>query len=237
MAMAKKIPSKVTGVRNPGEHESPTKALLVAKDKKDVPTKKTGKLDAAIKPLVKDITEDDAKVKTIAESQATETALRDENHAEMVSTIKDSQDAQAAPTNAIQALKNFYKESGMVAKEPWEFLQTGDVELPERPATGDSSYTGTADPQSGAYGILTILDETMPKFSRMKADIHLFDILMKTCLDEHHELMLKKAQYFEQPVGIAEALKILMSDDSHELFATSTKSSTRRSSPQPSRPA
>merc|ERR1719258_726466 len=60
----------------------------------------------------------------------------------------------------------------MIPKEPWEFLQTGsrDVELPEKPSTWDSSYTGTADPKSGSDGILTILDETMQKFSRMEAD-------------------------------------------------------------------
>merc|ERR1719172_231756 len=65
----------------------------------------------------------------------------------------------------------------MIAKEPWEFLQTGsrDVELPEKPSTWDSSYTGTADPKSGSDGILTILDETMQKFSRMEADAKVAD--------------------------------------------------------------
>ena len=55
-----------------------------------------------------------------------ETELRNENHAEIVATIKDSQDAQAAVTQATAVLKDFYKESGMIAKEPWEFLQTGN---------------------------------------------------------------------------------------------------------------
>ena len=65
----------------------------------------------------------------------------------------------------------------MIPKEPWEFLQTGhrDVELPDSPATWDSSYTGTADPKSGADGILTILDETMQKFSKMEADAKVTD--------------------------------------------------------------
>merc|ERR1719284_520846 len=278
MAMAKKILSKVTGVRNPDEHEIPTKALLEATsrvesntadlsafkgvsflqaddprakavnllrkaagaahskslqklaqeistfdgpfdkikammqkmifrlmgeqkdedehklwcdmeteksteskddkaDKKEMLTKKIEEMDAAIKLLVKQITENNGKVKTITEYQETETALRDENHAEILATIKDAQDAQKALTDAIQVLKDFYKESGMIPKEPWEFLQTGhrDVELPDSPATWDSSYTGTADPKSGADGILTILDETMQKFSKMEADAKVTD--------------------------------------------------------------
>merc|ERR1719284_785101 len=278
MAMAKKILSKVTGVRNPDEHEIPTKALLEATsrvesntadlsafkgvsflqaddprakavnllrkaagaahskslqklaqeistfdgpfdkikamiqkmifrlmgeqkdedehklwcdmeteksteskddkaDKKEMLTKKVEEMDAAIKLLVKQITENNGKVKTITEYQETETALRDENHAEIVATIKDAQDAQKALTDAIRVLKDFYKESGMIPKEPWEFLQTGsrDVELPESPATWDSSYTGTADPKSGSDGILTILDETMQKFSKMEADAKVAD--------------------------------------------------------------
>merc|ERR1719252_450304 len=133
--------------------------------------------NAAIKLLVKQITEQQKKVADITAYQKTETELRDENHAEIVLTIKDAKDAQAALTEATAVLKDFYKESGMIAKEPWEFLQTGsrDVELPEKPSTWDSSYTGTADPKSGSDGILTILDETMQKFSRMEADAKVAD--------------------------------------------------------------
>merc|ERR1719502_2374187 len=107
-----------------------------------------------------------------------ETELRNENHAEIVATIKDSQDAQAALTNAIAVLKDFYKESGMIAKEPWEFVQVSsrrDVELPDNPDTRDSSYTGVTDPKSGADGVLTLLDETMQKFSQMEADAKVSD--------------------------------------------------------------
>merc|ERR1719379_2318996 len=159
------------------ETEKSTESKDDKADKKEMLTRKVEEMDAAIKLLVKQITENNAKVKTITEYQETETALRDENHAEIVATIKDAQDAQKALTDAVQVLKDFYKESGMIPKEPWEFLQTGsrDVELPESPATWDSSYTGTADPKSGADGILTILDETMQKFSKMEAEAKVAD--------------------------------------------------------------
>merc|ERR550514_2645529 len=265
MAMAKKILAKVTGVRNPDEHEIPTKALLEStarveqdtadyastvsflqvddpkvkaaallrkaasaannkallklaeeirtyagpfdkikamiqkmvfrlmgeqkdedehklwcdmemekseesktdkEDKVALQTTKVSEMDAAIKLLVKQITENNDKVDSLTTYMKDETALRDENHAEIVATIKDSQDAQAALTDAITVLKDFYKESGMIPKEPWEFLQTEskrDVELPDSPATWDSGYTGTADPKAGGDGILTILDETDQK--------------------------------------------------------------------------
>merc|ERR1719181_437171 len=114
-------------------------------------------MDADIKLLVKKITENDNKVADIIEYMKVETTLRDENHAEIEATIKDSQDTQAALTSAITVLKDFYKESGMIAKEPWEFLQvkkSRDVELPDSPATWDSSYTGVSDPNAGGEGIL-----------------------------------------------------------------------------------
>merc|ERR550514_900006 len=122
--------------------------------------------DTAIKLLVEQIASNNEKAQTITTYMEAETELRNENHAEIEATIKDSQDAQAALTNAIAVLKDFYKESGMIAKEPWEFVQVSsrrDVELPDNPDTWDSSYTGVTDPKSGADGVLTLLDETDQK--------------------------------------------------------------------------
>merc|ERR1719379_2944434 len=159
------------------ETEKSTESKDDKADKKAILTTKVREMDTAIKLLVSQITENNARAKTITEYQETETTLRDENHAEILATIKDAQDAQNALTDAIAVLKDFYKESGMIPKEPWEFLQTGhrDVELPESPGTWDSSYTGTSDPKAGGDGILTILDETMQKFSKMEAEAKVAD--------------------------------------------------------------
>jgi len=126
-------------------------------------------LDAAIKMLVEELAENNAKVEQLTSYQATETDLRNENHKEIVATIKDSQDAQAAVAQATAVLKDFYKSSGETAKEPWEFLQTGS-KLPDSPSTWDSSYSGAADPNDANGGVLSILDGVMQKFSRMEAD-------------------------------------------------------------------
>jgi len=141
-------------------------------------TRKVAEMDATIKVLMKQIVENNEKVASIEEYKEQETTLRNENHAEILATIKDSADAQAAISDAISVLKDFYKKSAMTAKEPWEFVQTGshrDVELPDSPATWDSSYTGIADPNSGADGVLTLLDEVMQKFSKQEADCKVTD--------------------------------------------------------------
>merc|ERR1719321_1442275 len=155
---------------------------MESKDDKDEKVtmlkKKVAEHDAAIKKLMKQVTENSDKAAAITKHMEEETELRNENHAEIEATIKDSQDAQAALTNAIAVLKDFYKESGMIAKEPWEFVQIAthrDVELPDNPDTWDSSYTGVTDPKSGADGVLTLLDETMQKFSQMEADAKVSD--------------------------------------------------------------
>merc|ERR1719401_529775 len=106
------------------ETEKSTESKDDKADKKAILTTKVREMDTAIKLLVSQITENNARVKSIAEYQETETTLRDENHAEILATIKDSADAQAAITDAIRVLKDFYQESGIVAREPWEFIQT-----------------------------------------------------------------------------------------------------------------
>ena len=51
------------------------------------------------------------------------TATRKENKEENMATIKDAQDAQTAIAQAIAVLTDFYKSTGEVASEAWEFRQ------------------------------------------------------------------------------------------------------------------
>merc|ERR1719265_1936277 len=152
-------------------------------------TKKLAAMDKAVKKLAKKITENDDKVAKIMKTMKQETALREKNHESNMITIKDAKDAQVALNNAIQVLTSFYKESGMIAKEPWEFVQTGathktvsahrlstrDVELPDSPSTWDSSYTGTSDPKNGDKAVLKLLEETNNKFAVMEGDATVAD--------------------------------------------------------------
>merc|ERR1719428_838040 len=69
----------------------------------------------------------------------------------------------------------------MIAKEPWEFIQTSakssgkGVTLPDKPETWGSSYTGVTDPESGSDGVLGILDGVAEKFATMESDAKLQD--------------------------------------------------------------
>merc|ERR1719409_577492 len=102
--------------------------------------------------------------------------------------MKDSQDAQKALANAVAVLEAHYKETGMVAKEAWEFVQA-PAELPETPATWDSGYTGVSDPAEQPGGIVTVLKKVSADFASMEAetraqeesDERAFEEDMKSC--------------------------------------------------------
>merc|ERR1719316_949463 len=135
-------------------------------------------LDAELKITIKAIVENNDKLADIEAYMAQETDLRAENKAEIELTIKDAQAGAEAVAQAITVLRDFYKESGMIAKEPWEFIQiskSSGVTLPDSPATWDSSYTGVADPKSGSDGVLSILDGVATKFATMESDAKLQD--------------------------------------------------------------
>jgi len=141
-------------------------------------------LDAELKLTVKAIVENNEKLSDIETYMTQETDLRAENKAEIELTIKDAQAGAEAVAQAITVLKDFYKESGMIAKEPWEFIQvshkgkvskSAGVTLPDSPATWDSSYTGVTDPESGSDGVLGILDGVATKFATMESDAKLQD--------------------------------------------------------------
>merc|ERR1719408_210223 len=83
--------------------------------------------------------------------------------------IDDAETAQKALANAIAVLTDFYKDSGKVKKEPWEFIQA-PVKLPENPKTWDSPYTGVADPAKQPSGIIVVLENVMADFEKVEAD-------------------------------------------------------------------
>merc|ERR1719484_97848 len=118
--------------------------------KEDKESKKE-KLTAAIDVLTQEIADLEVSIKenmaAVAQMQsdiATETGEREAEKAENTATIKDAQEAQTAVSQAIAVLEEFYKGTGMVEKESWEFVQSefqanvrrvkaapGETELPE----------------------------------------------------------------------------------------------------------
>merc|ERR1719333_600494 len=108
----------------------------------------------------------------------TETAERQAEHEENMATIKDAQDAQTAVSQAIAVLEEFYKGTGMMEKEAWEFTQMkahvrrikaepGQTELPEpNPELFESPYKGS---EAGA-GVVGMLQEIAENFALMETN-------------------------------------------------------------------
>merc|ERR1719343_1488532 len=99
------------------------------------------------------------------------TAVRSAGKRENEDAVREAKAAQQAIAKAIAVLETFYKETGMVAKEAWEFMQKGSepVTLPESPALWASPYTGAADPKNQPNGIIAILEGIASDFSKMLA--------------------------------------------------------------------
>jgi len=142
-------------------------------DKEDKIAELTAKInldEATVQKLTEDIAAADAMVSSIVSHQKEATEIREIGKAENALAVKDASDAQSAIANAIAVLEAFYKESGMVPKESWEFLQRQPVELPESPSTWDAGYTGVMNPNDPESGIITVLKTCSGDFAQMEAD-------------------------------------------------------------------
>jgi len=133
------------------------------------------------------------------EHMAESTEIRNTGKEENQKAIADAKKAQDALAKAIAVLDKFYKDSGMVAKESWELLQTKGkrqpVELPAEPSTWDASYTGVADPTNQPDGILTVLKTISADFAQMEADTKAQEEMDKKAYDEDmKESKIEKAR-------------------------------------------
>merc|ERR1740138_2045076 len=88
------------------------------------------------------------------------TEIRQVGKKENKLAIEDAETGQKALANAIAVLTSFYKESGEIEKEPWEFIQK-PVKLGKKPSTWDSSYTGVS---GGGSSIISILEAVQSDF-------------------------------------------------------------------------
>jgi hypothetical protein len=144
-------------------------------DKEEKIAELTVKIDEAsakIQALAEEIEEAQNMIADIDTHVKEATEIRKVGKEENALAIKDAEAAQTAVANAVAVLEEFYKSSGMVAKQPYEFLQQGGkapVELPESPATWESSYTGVADPMEQPSGIISVLQTIAADFAKMEA--------------------------------------------------------------------
>jgi hypothetical protein len=155
-------------------------------DKEDKVEELSAKIEDAegtIAELTEDIKDAQEKIAEIVAFMGEATDIRKEGKAENKLAMKDAQDAQAAIANAVAVLTDFYKSSGEIAKEPWEFIQRG-VDLSDKPDTWDASYTGVSDPKAQPGGIVTVLEKTSEDFAKMEADTRAQEASDQEAFDE-----------------------------------------------------
>jgi len=139
---------------------------------------------ATSKELDQEIEDAETMITEITEHMQEAKEVRDESKKENEKAIKDSEDAQAAIAKASAVLTSFYKESGEIAKEPYEFLQRDPQELPEEPSSWDASYTGVSDPNNKEGGVLSVLEACASDFAKMEAETRAQEMEDQSAFDE-----------------------------------------------------
>merc|ERR550514_1072762 len=124
---------------------------------------------AEVAKLTDEIADAEKMISDIVSFVKEATEIRETGKNENKLAIKDAKDAQTSLTNAIAVLTAFYKESGEIPKEPWEFIQK-PVELGKKPSTWDSGYSAVADPTKKNGGIISILEAVLSDFEKMEAE-------------------------------------------------------------------
>jgi len=156
------------------EIEKTSKSISTKKDKIDELGAKLKEDNAKVASLTTEIAAAQKMISDITAFQKEATEIRTTGKEENKLAIDDAKAAQKAITNAISVLQTFYKSSGQIVKEPWEFVQTqaaAPVTLPKNPATWDSpKYTGVDDPNKAGTGIIAVLEAVSSDFMKMEAN-------------------------------------------------------------------
>lgn len=159
------------------------KSIENKEDKVEELSAKIEDSEGTIAELTEDIKDAQEKIAEIVAFMSEAKEIRKEGNTENKIAIKDAQDAQTAIANAVAVLTDFYKSSGEIAKEPYEFIQRG-VDLPDSPDTWDSSYTSVSDPKAQPGGIVTVLEKTSEDFAKMEADTRAQEASDQEAFDE-----------------------------------------------------
>merc|ERR1719162_786370 len=129
---------------------------------------------ADVGSILQAITNGNTMITTINTFIEEATEIRNTGKKENKEAIKEAKEASNALAKAIAMLSDFYKETGMMTKEDWEFVQRNKgqpagVTLPADPATWSSPYTGVADPKKPG-GVITVLETIASDFATMEAE-------------------------------------------------------------------
>ena len=106
-------------------------------------------LSASIAKLTQEITDLTAEIAAIDKAVAEATEIRESEKAENTQTIKDSQEAQTAVSQAVTVLKEFYEKAG----EATALIQSKQ----QKPEIFDEPYTGMQSENGGVLGMLEVI--------------------------------------------------------------------------------
>merc|ERR1719364_423787 len=88
-----------------------------------------------------------AEIAAIDKAVAEATEIREAEKAENTQTIKDSQEAQTAVSQAVTVLKEFYEKAGEA---------TALIQSKQKPEIFDEPYTGMQSESGGVLGMLEV---------------------------------------------------------------------------------
>merc|ERR1719359_2832572 len=154
------------------EIDQTTKMKEDKENKRDELQTSLDQLSAEIESLTTSINDNAAFVSNMQAEIEQATTQRGEEKTENAATIKDAQEAQTAVSQAIAVLEDFYKSTGEVAKEAWEFTQLKVVRRhraepePELWTGGEEgAYKGTG----GGSDVIGLLTNIAADFASMEA--------------------------------------------------------------------
>ena len=168
------------------EIDQTTKMKADKEDRKEELETSMAQLSAEIEELSTSIKDNSVFVADMESQIEQATTQRQEEKAENTATITDATEAQTAVSQAIAVLEDFYKSSGEVAKESWEFVQRKAVVRraraePEPELWGEGeAYTGT----SGGSDVIGLLTNIATDFASMEAEARADETTQQNEYDE-----------------------------------------------------
>mmetsp|Transcript_112517 Transcript_112517/g.206495 ORF Transcript_112517/g.206495 Transcript_112517/m.206495 type:complete len:669 (+) Transcript_112517:56-2062(+) len=137
-------------------------------------TAESDELTASIAKLSEDIAELTQAVADLDAAMAKATKMRAEEKEKNEQTVSDSQEAQAAVSQALLVLKDFYSKAAEA---------TAFVQKTKQPEIFEGAYTGMQDENGGVIGMLEVIDSD---FARLESDTKAAEA---SALKEYEEFM------------------------------------------------
>jgi len=124
-------------------------------------TSEIEELEAKINKLSQDISDLQVSLADLDKAVSTATEQRHAEKTVNLSTVKDATEAQAALTQAIIILKDYYSKAGAPA-----LIAAKQTPRADAPITWDSAYTG----QLGSKGVIDMLEVIQSDFARLESE-------------------------------------------------------------------